>query len=84
MTEPGLKYLGDQNILSELRGLRDDLKHLQARVNALEAQQDFTDALAVFRSAVAQGERGTDLSADSHPATTRSSSLMILPAGDSR
>ena len=66
MTEPDLKFLADQNarILTELRGIRDDIKHLQARVGTLEAQHDFDDALAVFRSALAQGERGKVPSVD--------------------
>jgi hypothetical protein len=61
MTEPDLKFLLEQNarILTELRGFRDEIKHLQARVGALEAQHDFDDAMAVFRSAVAQEEDGT-------------------------
>jgi hypothetical protein len=66
MTEPDLKFLVDQNarILSELRGIRDDLKYLQARAGALEAQHHFDDALALFRSAAAQEEHGKSPSGD--------------------
>jgi hypothetical protein len=66
MTEPDLNSLADQNdyLLSELRDLRDDIKRLQTRVSALKAQHDVADALAVFRSAVVQSERRTDLGAD--------------------